>query len=1354
MAAREGRKHCGICRPIGPVSGHAQCKAADVVEPRPFIVAMGASAGGLEALERFFGSLPSDTGMAFVVIQHLSPDFKSLMDEILSRRTTMPVRVAEDGSDIAPNTVLLNPPKKMMTMRDGRIALSDKEPSPALTYPIDQFFVSMAAAAGNKCAALVLSGTGSDGSRGVADVHRAGGLVIAQAALTAGFDGMPHAAVGTGAVDLVLAPEDMPEALRVFFTEGRVIPPPEPEATLLHPIDVLLRNTYGVNFAEYKLPTIQRRTERRMQTLGFTEVADYVEHLARDPAELDALYRDLLIGVTQFFRDPEAFEQLARALSEQIRELAPTEEVRAWVAGCATGEEAYSIAITIRELLEELGRSNPVKIFATDIHREALRIAAAGVYDASSLAMVTPERRARFFLDKGGDAYQIEPAIRGMVVFAPHNLLEDVPFNRLDLVTCRNLLIYLKPEAQQRVLETLHTGLEPRGLLFLGASETLAELASAFEVVDVHWKLFRKTTALPRSTFRLRATANATPSLARLALSSPARNLDSNLIGTYDAVLDALVPPTILINARRELVHSFAGASTFLRVPDGRATRNVIEMLGDDLRVAVTGALERVFADHARVQYRGLRVGRGAEAIVVDITVREIVNQVTSEPYALVSFDAQRTTPADQPSPTVISSDQLSRDQVVALETELRIAKENLQTTIEELETSNEELQATNEELIASNEELQTTNEELHSVNEELFTVNTEFQRKIGELTQLTNDMDLLLSSTEVHTLFLDKELRVRRFTPLIAEVFHLVASDIGRSIEAFNHSLRDVAVYREAASVISTGRRFEHQVHAADEHWYLLRITPYRRGSTTEGAVLTLVDITNLKRLEAEAQSKRDQLASILANSPDPVWIRDLEGRYVVADESFRRLSGRDPTGLRPDQLFSIEIASMLTRDDSRIVVEGVTIHAEETIPTPSGSRTYLTVKFPMADASGRCWGIGGIQHDVTALKQAEAEAHEASNRRDHFLATLSHELRNPLAAILNAARVLDHSPMPPTEASKWQRIMLERAQHMTKLVDDLLDVSRLTQNKLALKRADLDLCATAQGVLEEVEPEFRERDVRVEVRTEPNLLVHGDATRLHQLQVNLLINAARHAPAGSVVTYTFRRDGEWAEICVADTGSGVAPEMLDKIFELFVQADRPGAHGGNGGLGVGLALVRRIAELHGGQVSVKSAGLGRGAEFRVRIPLVRSIQPVVVDVATTGRPRSVLLVDDDTSGREAMAQLLEFDGITVVTAKTGREALVRVTAGASPDVVLLDLGMPEMDGFEICRRMREQAGGDSLLILALTGFGQDSDREATRRGGFDGHLTKPVDVDEVYALYSRCRSARGSDPARTEGS
>lgn len=1341
----------------------AEEAAAAPGEP-PFIVALGASAGGLEAIERFFSGLSPQTGMTFVVIQHLSPDFKSLMDDILSRRTAMAVRVAEEDAQLEPNTVFLNPPKKLLTIRAGRLHLSDKEPSPAISYPIDHFFQHLAAEARHRCAAIVLSGTGSDGSRGVIEIHRAGGLVIAQDPTTAGFDGMPQAAIETGHADLVLAPEEMPEALGVFRDEGRVTARAEPlPATGLDRVMALLRDACGVDFTQYKLPTITRRTDRRIKAVGDPDLDAYVARLAADPHEVDLLYRDLLIGVTQFFRDAEAFERLAALLPALLHALPPGEELRAWVAGCASGEEAYSIAILVREALDQIGQARPVKIFATDVHREALRLATAGVYDEASLTSVSPARRARFFTAHGSTHYQVTPELRAMVVFAPHDVLQDVPFNKLDLVSCRNLLIYLQPPAQRHVIEVLQFGLRPHGLLFLGASESLADLAGGLEVVDSHWKLFRKISHAASAASHLRATANTAPLRTRPLPAVPTlpRPPDPDLLGTYDALLDAVAPASLVIDARRNLVQTFGGASRYLHVPEGRATRDAAQMLSEDLRVAVTGALQRVFAEHTPVRYLGLRAGGDT---LVDITVREIVNRRTNEPYAVVTFEAEAAAPAAA-SPAV-PIDQLSRDQIAALERELRLAKENLQTTIEELATSNEELQATNEELVASNEELQTTNEELHSVNQELFTVNSELQRKIAELTQLTTDMDLLLTSTQVHTLFLDRELCIRRFTPLIAEVFHLVPGDLGRRIDGFNHSLRAPSVYAEIHKVIATGAPFEQQVRGAsvdddardDAPWFLLRILPYRRGQATEGAVLTLVDITNLKRFEHEAQIKRDQLSSILTNSPDPLWIRDHDGRYVVTDVGFRSLAGRDPIGLRPDQVFSADVAAMLVRDDAHILGQGATVKVEETIPTPGGPRTFLSVKFPMRDPAGQRWGIGGIQTEVTAIKRAEAEAREAATRRDHFLATLSHELRNPLAAILNASRVLDHGGLPADEIARWHGVVLERAQHMTRLVDDLLDVARLTQNKLVLQHAELDLASLIRGVVDETAPELRERGVQLETRAEDGLVVRGDATRLHQLQVNLLTNAARHSPAGGTIRYTLRRDGDAAELCVADDGSGIAPEMLERIFELFVQGERPGARGEDGGLGVGLALVRRIAELHGGTAAAQSAGPGKGAVFRVRIPLVPAAAgraarggtaapaPAPQDAAAQ-RPRSALLVEDDATNLSAMAKLLELDGVDVVAAQSGPQALAHLEAAGlsrAPELVLLDLGLPGMNGLEACRRMRALPGGAALLILALTGFGQDSDREATQRAGFDGHLTKPVDIEEIYALYARCRAER----------
>lgn len=452
------------------------------------------------------------------------------------------------------------------------------------------------------------------------------------------------------------------------------------------------------------------------------------------------------------------------------------------------------------------------------------------------------------------------------------------------------------------------------------------------------------------------------------------------------------------------------------------------------------------------------------------------------------------------------------------------------------------------------------------------------------------------------------------------------------------------------------------------------------------------------------------------------------------------------------------------------------LTVETEETIPTPEGPRTYLSVRFPMRGEGGEILGIGGIQTDVTRLKAAEADAREASNRRDRFLATLSHELRNPLSAVLNAARVLTRGSLDAAELERWHRMILERAAHMTRLVDDLLDVARLTQDKLILQREPMDLREAAKGVVDEVGAVFRERGVELQTDFSEQLPVVGDRTRLHQLQVNLLTNAARHTAEGGRATFRLRREADSAVITVSDSGEGIQPDMLGRIFELFVQGDQPGARGADQGLGVGLALVRRIAELHGGEVTVASKGLGWGSEFRVRIPLAvpanseaRASQPVhepatgAIDLgdapnaAGTPRPSTVLVVDDDDASRLAMCKLLELEGASVSSASLGADALSQLASGdARPELILLDIGLPQMNGHEVCRRMRALPGGDALRIVALTGFGQDSDREASKQSGFNGHLTKPVDIDDVYALYARLvgpvANERNSPPLRDD--
>ncbi len=1320
------------------------------LSPR-LIVGVGASAGGLEALERLFEGMPTESGLSFVVVQHLSPDFKSLTDDILSRRTRLPIRVVEDGVHILPDTVYLIPPRKDMIIRGGRLLLTDKDPAQLVALPIDTFLRSLAQEAGDRAAAIILSGTGSDGSRGVRDIHESGGLVIVQEPDTAKFDGMPRSAIATGVVDLTLSPEAIPDALLRHCQHPHSPPDqPVPAPEGVEAVFRLLRDAYGIDLSHYKPDTVARRLERRLTLNHTAGLEEYVKRLETDSAELNLLYKDLMIGVTRFFRDEEAFERLSRdIIPEALLKLAPGEEFRAWVAGCATGEEAYSLAIIVREAILALGRDVPVKIFATDAHKASLDQAGVGVYPESAFGEVGSMRLSRFFTRVAG-GYQVSGDIRKMIVFAQHNVLKDAPFTKLDLVTCRNLLIYFRPAAQKRVVTVFHFALKTGSVLFLGPSETPGEVNDEFEPMDQRWKLYRK-----RRDVRLVPELRQLATPVRMAGAAAPAPADPRLAATYDALLDEFMPAGLLVNERSELIQSFGGASRYLKLRDGRVSNHLLDLVDPELRTALTGALPRAFKELVQVSYKGLRVTSAEGNRTVNVTVRPVRNRRAGVSHVMVQLEEIGEAPPARESSREIDLGEASREQILALEAELRYTKENLQAMIEEMETSNEELQATNEELVAANEELQSTNEELHSVNEELYTVNGEFQKKISELTEMTSDMDNLFVSTEVHTIFLDKNLCIRKFTPKIAETFNLLPQDLGRRIDHFTNTIDDVNLLDDLRKVLDSGGRIERQVRDQKGNWFLQRILPYRSGAAVEGVVLTLVDLSRIKLAEAEKWRLGEQLTGVLKNSPNWVFVRDHAGRYTLADESFKKAVGKDPVGRTAEELFPLEIAKRLTAGDEQILKEGASIQNEIEIPLQDGVHTFLSVKFPLRDESGRITGLGGIKTDVTAIRQAEKAAKEAVLQRDRFLAMLSHELRNPLAAVVSSSELVARLGTGSPQAEKWLGVISRRARHMTRLVDDLLDVARFTQSKVEIRKTVIDLKDVVPDVMEEVRLGFDEAGLELIQEVEPTpLRVNGDAARLQQVQVNLLRNAAKYTPHGGKVWYRLVREGEQAAIHVKDTGVGLSREMIDKIFDPFVQADETLDRAG-GGIGLGLTLVRSIVELHGGKVEAKSAGPGSGSEFIVRLPLQNEI-PAGDDwgapngalqaaqaAPAEGSGLQVLVVEDDPDIRSSLVGILEIEGHCVRAAADGHTAL-RLLDQRPVDVALLDIGLPNMDGYELVRQIRCRAGKTPFLI-ALTGYGRPEDRAKAAAAGFDRHLTKPFQPDDLSRLLAAIPNFNG---------
>lgn len=1311
-------------------------------EPPSYVVGIGASAGGLEALERLFDKMPVDTGMAFFVVQHLSPDFKSLMNELLARWTNIPICAAREAMQVAANTIYLMPPKKEMIISDGKLLLTDKGPSDELTLPIDQFFRSLARDAGSRAIAVVLSGTGSDGSRGLRDVHEAGGLVVVQSEDTAKFDGMPRSAVESGVVDLVLAPEEIPAALLKHIKHPhaqQTADPADSDSNAMTPVFRLLRDAYGIDFSCYKPTTVSRRTERRLELIRAANLESYVERLRADRKELDALYHDLLIGVTGFFRDDDAFRSLEQnVLPNLLKNLSEEDEFRVWVAGCATGEEAYSLAILIHEQMEKLGRPCHAKIFATDVHRTSLDAASVGMYDEKAVAGVSPSRLKKYF-SRNGDGYQVSSDLRQMVVFAPHNITKDAPFTRLDLVTCRNLLIYLNPAVQKKALYLFHFGLKTGGVLFLGPSESPGEIANEFDVVDQHWKIFRK-----RRDVRLPADMrlplfSGYEAPARGGALGTTRTAERQMNELLTALVEQSIPPGVLLNPQREIIHAFGDATRFLRLRKGRPSLDVLELLDDDLKVAVAGAIHQAARKRTKVVFSGVRTQTDEGQQCINVTAMPVNTDRGGASCTLVSFENSELPVATRGAPTDLDLAEASRDHVEALETELRYTKENLQATIEELEASNEELQATNEEMLASNEELQSTNEELHSVNEELYTVNAEYQKKITELTELTNDINNLLVSTEVHTIFLDEELSIRKFTPKMAEVFNLIPADIGRRIDGFMHTIECDDLQHKLSNVLTRGKRYEEEVRnkAGDE--FLMRIVPYRGDTERSGVVMTLIDVTSVK--EAEARFRKSVEAA-----PSGMVMAGRSGQITLLNSEIERMFG-----YQRDELLGQPIEVLMPERFRQRHVGYRQDYFQHPRLRPMGAGLELWglrkdgSEFPLDVRLSPIGTPGGISVlaaivDVTDRKRLESSLRNQVVQRDRFLATLSHELRNPMAAILTAASILNRVTDDAPETAGPCGVIRRQASQIATLLDDLLDVSRVTQDKINLRREVTDLTLLGKEAIEAVAPLLpaHGHDVHLEISDAP-LWSNVDRSRLLQIIENLLTNAIKYTPDRGNITLTLAREYQQATIRVRDNGRGIAPELLDSIFDMFVQSDDT-LDRSEGGMGVGLTLVRSLVALHNGTIEAHSPGVGQGSEFVVRLPLTtkRPQRESLADAQHDPEDLRIVLVEDSDDAREMLAALLSFEGYQVQTASNGKDGFELIMQ-QRPDVALLDIGLPDLDGYQIARRVREQLLKDEIHLIALTGYGRAEDHEAVLEAGFDEHLVKPVNMQDLKAALGK---------------
>jgi len=823
-----------------------------------------------------------------------------MLPELLMRSTTMPVALVDQPKAIEPDHVFVAPPgHDLVVVGDRLVPVAVAHRSPHL--PIDSFFRSLAAERRDRAIAIVLSGTGSDGTLGLKEIKAAVGMVMVQEEASAQYSGMPHSAISTQVVDYVLPADEMPERLLAYVRHGHPAPvlSKAREFEALQGLFGLIRERTGHDFSQYKQTTVGRRIDRRMHVHRIDDLPAYVAYLAEDAEEIELLFKELLIGVTSFFRDPDAWGPLEMALRQQIEELKPDEAVRCWVPGCATGEEAYSLAILIDEILSESGHRREAQIFATDLDATAIDVARAGTYPSGIATDLSPERLRRCFT-REDDAYRVRKDIRDMLVFAEHNLIADPPFTKLNMLSCRNLLIYLDGRLQKRLLPIFHYALKDKGLLFLGTSESIGAFGQLFDTVDKKAKVFRRReVAAGTYVAEFPASTVSTGRTASSALSNPGEPTPRLEELADRMLLERLVPPTVLVRERGDVVFVHGRTGRFLEpAPGSQASANLYNMLRPGLQVGVASVLRRAASTDEEIVERGLRLRTDGEEILVNLRARRIDRPEALRGLFSLSFHDVRTIAPDDETTSAAAA--LASPELADLERELQHSQESHQVTIEELETANEELKSTNEELQSTNEELQSANEELEtskeemqSLNEELQTVNAELQGKVEELSKANNDMKNLLNGTDIATLFLDGELRIRGYTQQAKEVIRLIPSDIGRPIDDLASTLHYDGLVDDAREVLGTLVFKEREVRAKDHTSYLMRILPYRTtDNVIEGLVLTFIDLTRIK----VAQRDQARLLTALRGSEVGVYRQDRDLRITWANGH--------PTSLRPEDL------------------------------------------------------------------------------------------------------------------------------------------------------------------------------------------------------------------------------------------------------------------------------------------------------------------------------------------------------------------------------------------------------------------------------------------------------------------
>jgi len=1361
------------------------------------IIGIGASAGGLDAFKRLLTAIPEVSGMAYVLVQHLDPTHESILPEILQRVTTIPVLEITDDIHLAPDHIYVIPSSKMLFSTDGVLKLIEREKK-VLNLSIDIFFTSLAEVHKEFAVGVVLSGTGSDGTLGLKAIKEHGGISMVQDSESAAYDSMPQSAVNAGVVDFILAPEKIPQQLLEirstyktshFFKEPEEMP--KDDEGIFRQILLLLRERSGVDFSYYKQPTFHRRIARRIAIVKKTNLADYLKFLRTNKAEQDALFQDVLIPVTSFFRDPKTFIALTETVFPAIlKNKAADEAIRIWIAGCSTGEEAYSIAICLHEFLGEKSAHPKIQIFASDISDKAIKKARVAIYSKVEVEIFSAIQVKNYFVKNNG-GYEVSKFIRDMCVFAPHNFLKDPPFAKMDLVSCRNVLIYMDTFLQKKAFTTFHYALKENGFLLLGKSETTGATSDLFTQVNKHEKIYSRKPVPGRFMHIAPEKGDLKTNSFKANVTPRSVVVESDFRKSAEEIMILKSPASVVINEAMDIVHIYGDITPFLQAPQGKPTFNLIKMAREGLAFELRNAIHKVKKEQISVIKENISAKVNEKQFLVTIEIIPLTDTV--EPHCLIRFEQKATPIADkqkqsstgkmaETSRKLSGQNQKLEKELSQNRDDMRNITEDMEATNEELQSANEELQSSNEEMQTLNEELETSKEELQSTNEELIIVNQELldkqeqlnvsnalqleankrieesekeQKKLASLLKLATDSaNVGIGSLNVKTEKLEWNGLMKKMWGYSEQLDNLTLEEWSKSILPEDKALtfQKLEESKNNRSIYDA----EYRIKRANDGNIVWMKSTGQHQYDEFGEAITLtginLDITQQKETEEKIRHSEELFKSIFDNSLAAIVVSNDQGKYLSANKA-----ASDLFGYSVKELLQMNVGDLNTTEKHGATgrFEKYASKGEETgefeFTTKNGERKFVQYQAIRIKADFHL----SIMMDITEQKLIEKLLEEAKSKaetatqiaeyaviaKQQFLSNMSHEIRTPMNAILGFTKVLFKTDLT-VKQKEYLEAIKSSGNTLIVLINDILDLAKVEAGKMIFINSPFKISHSITTILHLFETKIQEQNLELVKEYDsriPEILL-GDSIRLHQILMNLLSNATKFTAKGKIIVSVnlINEDEEKVtiEFKVADTGIGIPQNKIKTIFENFEQAytDTSRVYGGTG---LGLTIVKQLVEKQGGTISVKSK-MGKGSTFCFTLSFQKTNAEVTIEnetgqYKTEIKPLKVLVVEDVKLNQLLMRTILDDFKFEWDIADNGQIAIEKLQT-ETYDIILMDLQMPVMNGFEATEYIRHKMNLQ-IPIIALTADVTTVDLEKCKAVGMNDYASKPLDEKILYS-------------------